>query len=281
MRAALIAIALWATLATLAFRLQHLPPFLLTGIGLCTGAVLLAPNWRQWRVPWPVFLIGSTALLSYHAALFTALQWAPPVAANLINYLWPLLIVLLAPLHARHPNRQGQRWSRRTLLAALTGFAGAALAIVGEQGLQFESRALAGYALAFAAALIWSNYSLLLRRLPAFPSGAVGGFNLCAGLGSLAIAALAEPLPALQASDVLLLLLIGAGPLGIAFFYWDRAAKTCPPGTLGVLSFLTPVLSTSALMLATGKAPGLSLLAGAVLVLAATALVLWPVRARP
>lgn len=275
MRAALIAIGLWATLATLAFRLQHLPPFLLTGIGLCTGALLLAPGWRQWRVPWPVFLIGSIALLSYHAALFTALQWAPPVAANLLNYLWPLLIVLLAPLHDR-----AQRWSRRALFAAGLGFGGAALAIVGEQGLQFESRALAGYALALLAALIWSNYSLALRRLPAFPSAAVGGFNLCAGLGSLAIAALVEPLPALSLNDVLLLLLIGAGPLGIAFFYWDRAAKTCPAGTLGVLSFLTPVLSTSALMLSTGQLPGPALLAGALLVLMATALVMWPAPAR-
>jgi hypothetical protein len=34
----------------------------------------------------------------YHFLLFIALRHAPPVEANLVNYLWPLFIVVLAPV---------------------------------------------------------------------------------------------------------------------------------------------------------------------------------------
>lgn len=267
MASALFTILLWAALAALALRLSHLPPFFLTGTGMLIGSLMMAAGWRQWRVPWRTFAIGTLALSLYHAALFTALQWAPAVSANLINYLWPLFIVVLAPLV-----QPGESLSLRVVLAGLIGFAGAAFAIVGDRGLHFESRALAGYALAFVAALIWSLYSLSLKRLPPFSNAAVGGFNLGAGIFSLGISALTEPLPVFQTHDWIYLLAIGVGPLGLAFFFWDKAAKTLAAGQLGSFSFLTPVLSTACLLLVTGKKPGIQLGLGAALVILAIVL---------
>ena len=264
---ALFAILLWSSLATLASSLAHLPPFFLTGAALVVGGLIMSPGFRSWRVEPRTFLVGAAALFFYHAALFTALHWAPAVSANLVNYLWPLFIVVLAPLI-----QPGQRLSASTLLAALLGFAGAALAIVGEQKLHFAARELIGYALALCAALIWSSYSLVLRRLPAFPDAAVGGFNLAAGTLSLAVSGFFEPIPALQMRDYLLLIAIGAGPLGIAFLFWHRAAVTLPPRKLGILSFLTPVLSTTGLLLSTGNLPGWQLVLGAGLVVGAIGL---------
>ena len=264
---ALIAILLWSSLATLASRLTHLPPFFLTGAALLIGGCVMSPGWRSWRVPPRTFLIGAGALFFYHTALFIALNWAPAVSANLVNYLWPLLIVVLAPLI-----QPGQRLSARIVLAALLGFAGAALAMVGEQKLHFAAREFIGYALAFCAALIWSTYSLVLRRLPGFPDAAVGGFNLAAGILSLTVSALFESQPTLQGKDWLILAIIGAGPLGLAFLFWHRAAVALPSRTLGTLSFLTPVMSTAGLLLATGRMPGLQLALGAMLVVAAIGL---------
>ena len=182
---ALIAILLWSLLATLASRVTHVPPFLLTGAALVIGGLVMVPGYRSWRVPLRTYLIGTAALFFYHAALFTAFHWAPAVSANLINYLWPLFIVLLAPLI-----QPGQRLTARVIIAALLGFTGAAFVIVGEQKLHFAPRELVGYGLALCAALIWSSYSLVLRRLPSFADAAVGGFNLGAGILSLVVSAL-------------------------------------------------------------------------------------------
>lgn len=261
-------ILLWGSLASLALKLSHLPPFFLTGSGLVIGGIFMLPGYKSWRVPFRTFAIGCSALLLYHAALFLALQWAPPVSANLVNYLWPLLIVVLGPVI-----QPGQTLSLRVVFAGLIGFAGAALAIVGDQGLQFEKLSLAGYALAFLAALIWSLYSVSLKRLPPFPNAAVGGFNLGAGILSLGISALTEPMPVFQSNDWICLAVIGAGPLGLAFFFWDKAAKGLAPERLGTLSFLTPVLSTISLVMVSGKTMTLQLGLGGALVIFAIILV--------
>src|SRR6478752_2711235 len=95
---ALGAIALWASLASLGVSLRHVPPFLLTGLALVIGSVPAWPLARQWKVPARTLALGIYGLFGYHFLLFVALRVAPPVEANLVNYLWPLLIVVLAPV---------------------------------------------------------------------------------------------------------------------------------------------------------------------------------------
>ena len=127
---ALAAICLWASLAALGVLLKHVPPFLLTGISLGVGSVLAWPfvfkDRRQWLVAPGTLFLGVSSLFGYHFLLFIALRVAPAVEVNLINYLWPLLIVVLAPLYV-----PGLRLRAVHFVAAALGFAGAALAIWG------------------------------------------------------------------------------------------------------------------------------------------------------
>lgn len=122
---ALGAIALWASLAALGVALSHVPPFLLTGLSLLVGGLIALPlsrfDLRTWRVPASTLALGVYGLFGFHFLLFIALRHAPPVQANLVNYLWPLGIVVMAPLFL-----PGVRLSTRHVLAAVLGFAGAA-----------------------------------------------------------------------------------------------------------------------------------------------------------
>ena len=107
---ALGAIALWATLASLGVSLRHVPPFLLTGLALVIGSVPAWPLMRQWKVPGTTLALGIYGLFGFHFLLFIALRHAPPVEANLVNYLWPLLIVHAgAAAAARHAAAAGPR----------------------------------------------------------------------------------------------------------------------------------------------------------------------------
>ena len=273
--AALAAILLWSMLAALIAQLSALPPFLLTGLSLQLGASVTVPKWRHWRVPWRTFLIGSGALFSYHLLLFSALRLAPPVAANLINYLWPLLIVLLSPLFDRQ-----LRLNARLVLAALLGFAGAATVIANQPLQGAGSHAGLGFGLAFLAALIWACYSQQLRRLPPFSSWAVGGFASAAGLASLLIHGLFEPTTAIAATDWPWLLLLSLGPMGIAFVCWDLAMKRADPRRIGVLAYATPVLSTAWLLHVTGQDWSWSVALATGLVVSGALLTLTPAPAR-
>jgi drug/metabolite transporter (DMT)-like permease len=94
---------------------------------------------------------------------------APPVEANLVNYLWPLLIVLLsAPL-------AGERLGWPHLSGALLGFAGVALLAFG-RGVHFTGAYALGYVLALGCALTWALYSVLSRRFGETPTDAIAAF---------------------------------------------------------------------------------------------------------
>ena len=70
--------------------------------------------------------VGIGGLFGYHALYFLALRLAPPAEAGLLNYLWPLLIVLLSPVLL-----PGYHLNTRHILGALAGFVGAALVVTG------------------------------------------------------------------------------------------------------------------------------------------------------
>jgi len=241
------AILLWSTLAALGHALAHLPPFLLTGCALVLGAIPGALHWRTWRVPWPTLLLGVAGLFGFHFLLFLALRLAPPVEANLVNYLWPLLIVVLTPLVL-----PGWRLTPRHVTAALLGLAGAALAI-GAAPTSIDARAALGFVLAGGSALTWACYSLLVRRAPPFSSWAIGGFALASGILALACHAMFEPRATLLPADAWKLAVLGLGPMGMAFYLWDVAMKRGDPRVVGVLAYATPVLSTAVLLVVTSR----------------------------
>jgi len=266
---ALGAIALWSSLATLGVALGHVPPFLLTGLSLLVGSLIALPlsgfQLARWRVPLPTLALGIYGLFCYHFLLFLALRHAPPVQANLVNYLWPLLMVVLAPLLL-----PGMTLRFRHVFAALLGFAGAALVILGgAASTGIRTAWFWGYLPALAAALIWASYSLLTRRVAAFPTSAIGGFALASGLLSLLCHVLLEPGVDLSTRDWGLIGIIGLGPMGAAFFLWDKALKTGDARHIGILSYLTPLLSTSLLVLVNGHAVTWPVMAAAAMIVAA------------
>jgi len=268
MAAGFCAIALWGALAALSVSAGPIPPFQMVAMTFAVGATIgvaraftRGVGWAGlvgW--PWRVWLLGVGGLFGYHALYFAALQLAPPAEANLVNYLWPLLIVLLsAPL-------AGERLGWPHLLGALLGFAGVALLAFG-RGVSFTSAYALGYALALGCAFTWSLYSVLSRRFGETPSDAIAAFCAVSAALSLVCHLLFER-TVWPASTMawLAVLALGLGPAGAAFYLWDHAVKRGDIRALGALSYATPILST-ALLIACGLAePTGSLLIAAVLV---------------
>ncbi len=245
------ALALWAFLAVLARGAAGIPPLQLTAMGFTVagvlGVALVAARGRlsALRQRPLVWAHGVGGLFGYHALYFAALAWAPAVEANLLNYLWPLLIVLLAaPM-------LGMRLGARRLGGVALGFFGCALLLGG--GARFPPEAWAGFACAVGAAFTWAFYSVLSRRLAGVPTEAVAGFCLAsaalAGVAHAVFEAWVWP----DARQALAALLLGIGPVGAAFFLWDWGMKRGDPRLLGILAYGVPVASTL-LLVAVGEA---------------------------
>jgi drug/metabolite transporter (DMT)-like permease len=219
---------------------------------VCAAATLaLADRVRRrplhelYRAPAPVIVLGMVGIFGYHVFLFEALDRAPIVQANLLNYLWPLLLVLLAPLARERP-------SALALLGAVIGFGGAALVVTGGRAVRFPRAEVGGFALAAGAAFVWALFSVLLARFPA-ARGRMPLHVAWSALGALAYAAARGQLAPPTGRALWAAAWLGVGPMALAFLCWDRAMALGRASQIGALSYLDPLLSTLAVAAFLGR----------------------------
>lgn len=255
-----IAILLWSTLALLTVEASGLPRFQLLAMTFSVATlafliVLLPRGGLQGldllRQPWPVWAQGVSALFLYHVVYFYALESAPAVEAQLIAYLWPLLIVLFSALLPGG----GLRWFH--LAGTLLGFLGAALLITGGE-LALKAEFWAGYLLAVICAVIWATYSVTNKRFGKVPSEVVGGFCGVVAILGYFFHLIFERTVVPEGDQWLAIAGLGLGPVGLAFFAWDHGTKRGSLPVLGALAYAAPLLSTL-LLLVFGHAAGTKL----------------------
>ncbi len=247
----LTAIGMWSLLGLMGAATGKMPPFLLNALafGLSGLAAIITLAMRgqlaSLRQPVIVWIVGVGGLFGFHFFYFTSLKTAPPVEANLINYTWPLLIVLFSGL------LPGEKLRAHHIIGTVLGLAGAALIVTKGRSLTIAPEHLLGYGAAILSALIWSTYSVISRRLADVPTAAVAGFCLATAILSGLCHALLEPaIWPVDATQWIAVVGLGALPLGAAFFVWDYGVKRGDIQILGAASYLSPLLSTLFLILA-------------------------------
>lgn len=251
----LLAILLWASLALLTTLTAGLPPFqvLATGFGVAAALGLLRATLRgragrnELRQPLPALALATAALFGYHALYFIALKRAPALEANLLNYMWPLLIVLFAGLLPGVRVRSGQ------IAGTVLGLAAAVVLVTKGSGVQIRSEFVPGYLAALSAAVVWAAYSVLNRRYAGVPSAAIAVPCALVSIFGAIVHSLFETHVEPSLVQWLALVSLGVGPTGAAFLLWDNGTKRGDIALLGSLSYLAPLLSTL-LLVAAGKA---------------------------
>lgn len=265
----LIAIVLWSLLAVLTVATGRVPAFQLLAmtfaIGACIGLltwIWRRGAWRALRQPFVVWVVGVMGLFLYHALYFMALRLAPPAEAGLLNYLWPLLIVVFSSL------LPDERLAPHHVVGALLGLAGTALLLSGNLHFELENiPQLLGLGAAVLAAFVWAFYSIMSRKFKSVPTDAVAGFciatALLATVNHLAVETTIWPETLTQ---WLAIAALGIGPVGVAFFVWDIGMKRGDIRVLGAASYATPLLSTGFLIAAGFAQPTATLAIAAVLI---------------
>jgi drug/metabolite transporter (DMT)-like permease len=264
----LTAIIMWSLLAVMTVATGRIPAFQLAAMTFAIGGLAGCASWlfrpegaRALRQPPVAWLVGVGGLFGYHALYFIALRNAPPAEAGLLNYLWPLLIVLFSSL------LPGERLAPHHLIGALLGLAGTVLLVAGSTSIQFERAQMSGLAAAFIAAFVWAAYSVLSRRLASVPTDAVAGFCLATAVLATFAHMLVEPTVWPDSgAQWLAIAALGIGPVGLAFYVWDIGMKRGDIRVLGAAAYATPLLSTAFLILAGFAKPTATLAVAAVLI---------------
>jgi len=264
----LTAILMWSLLAVMTVATGTIPAFQLAAMTFAIGALVGSLGWigrpdaiGALAQPPRAWIVGVGGLFGYHALYFLALRFAPPAEAGLLNYLWPLLIVLFSSL------LPGERLAPHHIIGALLGLAGTVLLFAGNNLSGFAPGQLPGLFAAFVAAFVWAAYSVMSRKLKSVPTDAVAGFCLATALLAALVHGLVEDTvwPDTTA-QWLAITALGVAPVGAAFYAWDIGMKRGDIRVLGAASYATPLLSTAFLILAGFAKPSATIAIAAVLI---------------
>ena len=196
----------------------------------------LAGRWGAFRFAGWLWLSGGALLVVIQLAYIFAFRYAPAAQVDLINYLWPSMLILLA----------GQFRSRYTgLLVVLAGAGGIYVAL---DPTHLQMGYLGGYLAALTSASGWTGYVLLVRRYDPPPEW----MCLSLGLGTPVYWILhcysGDVTTSLVLHDWMLCALYGGGVYVVAYLSWGYAMRYGSPAEAGALSYLIPLLSIFALI---------------------------------
>ena len=202
-------------------------------------------------MPARAWIAGFFGIAVYTVVLALAFRMSPtrdlPLIA-LINYLWPVLMVILAGLLLH------ERGNARLAAAGVAlGVAGVAVA-EGPRALLRSPSALVPEAMALCAAFLWALYSVLLKawKTPDQNNSSNAAFFLCAVLSAIVggIRGEWQHIPAVTPMAVFWILFCGIGPIGIAYYLWELGVKRAPAQLVAAFSFFIPIFGTMVVALA-------------------------------
>lgn len=265
------AIPLWATWPLLAVLSTSVPLFQFLTVIFAVGAVLLlflpkaspqpgkSTGKEGWLAAWlPAFMVALGLLVS-DIFFIWALRFIPAAQANLILYLWPMMVVLLGVMLGLFALRANH------LVSVAVGLAGAALVI----GAEVTTVDWLGVALAAAGGLAWAVFVVFrVWQGENAPDALMRGFALSAAI-SLALHLAIETTVIPPIGTLICTLLVGVVPLALGNLAWDYGIRRGDRVLLSVLAYATPLVSALILIAAGFASPTIGLLAGGITIVAA------------
>lgn len=248
----LLAIVLWSASALAVVYTDLMPAFLTAAISTFVPFLLFVLKWALIdRSLKPALTLGMKDLWlpclglgSYFTFYIMAFKHAPALEANLLNYLWPILMICFSgAIFKNHPLGIPE------IGGGMLGFVGTYFIFTSKGELDFDNAYMVGYLLATTAAFIWAYYSLVSSR---------GDDNLNrVGMSLFYISVLCFVLhlgfePRYTPTTTEYGGAIFLGIIGIAYAFWDRAMKLGNVKLLASLSYFIPLFSTLLLLIKDG-----------------------------
>lgn len=246
----ILTILMWSCAALFITWTPEIPPFLLAALTSAFGCGMFWVRWmrhpkRLWsaiRQPLLVWCLFAVAVVVYRGCYLSGLKMAPTVEANLINYLWPLLIVIFGALIDKNFPQPV------VLVGASLGLIGVCFLLVPSwiSVQESGSRVGVGHLFAFLGAVSWSGYSVMTRRMRVESSDILGimhGFAVV----TFGVLHIFFETPVVW-KNVDLLHWIAVCELGLAislgYSWWDEAMSKGSQQQIAIGANFIPLLST-------------------------------------
>ncbi len=215
--------------------------------------------WATRRWSSTAAFIGS--IISYAACLTTfvvATKWTTAANAIFLQYAGAIWVLLFSPLVVHEPLRA------RDAVAIGVALGGMALFFVG----RFETRGMAGNAMALLSSVFFAALILLLRREHRASQATVTWGNVLTALAVLPFIASNLRLSRLSLG---VLLFLGAFQIALAYFLFTRGLAYVTATQASLTGMLEPIANPIWVFLLIGERPSPFAIAGAAIVLTAIA----------
>lgn len=250
------ALFLWTIEPLLISEVNSLPIFEVLSIIFLSSFLLTAARltwYKRWHTvlhqPAFIWIGGLLGICLSDFAYIYGAQLAPIAHVDLIDYLWPCLVVLFTSLLPR------ERFTLPHMIGALLGLLGIYVLVHHEVALNgFNLHYFIGYALALIGALLWGGYSAFSRHYNQVPTEMIGMYCGLGGLLCLLLHCQFETFVTPTWSEGTFAVLTGISGAGIAYQLWDHGVKF---GNVYLLSSVTYVARIIAMVLLVlfGKEP--------------------------
>jgi len=243
----------------------------MTGFGSLTAILLQyfrgQPLSSVYRLPRRVLFAGTFGVALYTIMLAAAFGIAPESdlgQINLLNYMWPVWVVVLGFILLRdRPN------PFLALLGIILGLAGVMISRGFDQFTRLPANLTASF-LALTGGFMWAFYSVLLRKwkVPEDKAGTAFNFAVCALMAGLIALYSGEwqNMPAWSLETLFWVLFGGIGPVGLAYSWWEIGVKKGPIFLIASLAYFIPIGSSLLIGLIFKESMNSGLLFGAVLI---------------
>lgn len=258
---ACIAVLSWSTVAT-AFKiaLMHLTHFEMLLVASCTSLViftLLLTVRKKWKEvaelsgkQWGYFaMLGLLNPVAYYLVLFKAYDLLPAQVAQPVNYIWPIMLLVLLALFAHQPI------PAKKYIGMFISLSGVALISIGTGQSEGMNLSMFGLLLAFLSSLLWAVYWMINNKFKDKTDGSVALFMaFLFGTGYLLIGAAVVGVNLHTLPGILSGMYVGGFEMGVPFIFFSLAMRTTSnPALINQLCYLSPFMSLFFIALILGE----------------------------
>ncbi|MFH1637702.1 MAG: DMT family transporter [Candidatus Woesearchaeota archaeon] len=209
-----------------------------------------------------LIFLGFLSMFLYNYLFFTAIEKSTAVEANIINYTWPMWIILFSIFILK------EKASTRTFLGIGLSFIGVLLVITKGSFHQIMPSSLYGGILALCGGISWGLFSVLSKKQKFEPFSSMFYYSLYGFIFALILAAFRGMLILPGPYELLGAAYLGAIATGLAFAFWIKALAKGNTHFIANLAYLVPFLALVFIYFLTGEGIFFSQIIGLAIIVA-------------
>lgn len=201
-------------------------------------------EWYLFKQPLLVYIIGILGLFVNDVFYTAAFKRIPPVQADLINYLWPVVVVVCAGTFTK------DKFNIYHLIATIIALLGVYILLSAGHGIgNFHASLWLGYMFSLAGVAVWCIYVLYTRYRAKIPVEMVAMYCAIGVILSIFPHFYWEKTVIPSARQWLILIMLGCTSQGLAYVFWQYGIKHGNIILLSILSYGNPVISVILLVI--------------------------------